>query len=110
MYLFAVSDELSGGTGGIILIILLLIITAVVFAIKFALDIAVSKKLIPKYYDEGFEEHEQNYNSPGHLYAIKNDTPKKRYATNRTRNSGYTIIPQEKLFVLENPANKDRGY
>lgn len=105
MFLTSVSDELSSGTGGIILIILLLIITAVVFAIKFALDIVINKKLAPKYYEEGFEEHEHS----NHLYAIKNEPKKRRSAPSPKSSSGYTIIPKDKLFILENPVNKDRS-
>jgi hypothetical protein len=91
--LLCFSDEISAAGGGIILIIALLIITAAVFVVKFALDIALNKKLFPHEHNE-----EKNY-----IYALKNE-PKKRHHKSAAK---YTIIPENKLFILENPSLKD---
>lgn len=106
--LYLCFEELSGGTGGIILIILLMIITAVVFAIKFAIDIALNKRFAPK----GNEE--KNFDSRGneYFYAIKNEPQRRKRPPSRPPQSSpqYTIIPQDKLFILENPSKKDKKY
>lgn len=96
LYIFF--EELSAAAGGIILMIILLIVTAVVFAIKFALDIALNKGLRAARQPQ----HEDERGAP--LYAVKNESaPRKRKTASR---SAYTIVPGDKLYILENP--KDR--
>ena len=64
-------EELSAVEGGIILMIILLIATAVVFSVKFALDIALNKKLSAR------DEQLPRQDTPT-LYAIRGNTPPKR--------------------------------
>jgi len=101
------SEDLSAASGGLILIIVLLIITAVVFAIKFALDIALNKKLTYSY-EKDEPKQSQSYRENNYLYAIKNDTPKRQTRTRTTKKPQYTIIPENKLFILEKPSAKDK--
>ncbi|NLK17377.1 MAG: hypothetical protein GX304_02485 [Clostridiales bacterium] len=89
-------EELSAVEGGIILMIILLIATAVVFSVKFALDIALNKKLSAR------DEQLPRQDTPT-LYAIRGNTPPKR-----RRAGGYTIVPGDKLFILENPSERRR--
>ncbi|MDD4003260.1 MAG: hypothetical protein PHE12_03610 [Clostridia bacterium] len=99
------ANELSAASGALILFILLLIVTAAVFAIKFALDIALNKKL-----SQNEEPHFQQdtHSRNNKYYAVK--TPvKRRQGSNRSGDTRYTIIPEDKLFILENPSgNKDK--
>lgn len=104
MYKLSASDELSAMSGGLILIVLLLIITAIVFAIKFGLDIALNNKLSDR--TPEFKQYPQKQENRL-VYAIKNE-PVKRRTPPKTAKSNYTIIPEDKLYILENPANKDR--
>lgn len=99
------ANELSAASGALILFILLLIVTAAVFAIKFALDIALNKKLSQNeeaHFQQDTQSRQNKY------YAVK--TPaKRRQSTPRSGGAHYTIIPEDKLFILENPSgNKDK--
>lgn len=100
MIMFRLSEDLTAASGGLILIIILLIITAAVFAIKFSLDIALNKKLYN-------QENQTFYNEKEYIYAIKNETPKRRPRKD-TKKTKYTIIPQNKLFIFEKPSAKDK--
>jgi hypothetical protein len=90
------SPELSAGSGALILLVLLLIVTAAVFAVKFALDIALSKKLS--------QNPPPPQRQPEKIYAVKTSAKKRS-----SRMQRYTIIPEDKIFILENPSSgKDR--
>ena len=92
-------EELSAAEGGIILMIILLIATAAVFSVKFALDIALSKKL-----RAGKDEPQQPSQDRPTLYAIRGGSSPRR----KRSSGGYTIVPGDKLFILENPSERQR--
>lgn len=96
--MFILANELSAISGGIILIIMLLIVTALVFAVKFALDIALAKRL-------SVHEKPQEKNF---VYAVQNQTPRKKRTPSKA--AKYTIIPENKLFILENPSNREKRF
>jgi len=98
--MFLLLNELSSASGALILFMLLLIITAVVFAIKFALDIALNRTLNSMPDMQNQREEPQNK-----IYAIKAPSKKRQ---NSSRLPRYTIIPEDKLFILENPTKKDK--
>lgn len=101
--MFSISTELSAAEGGIILILLLLIISAAVFTIKFALDIALNKKLTHSFFDTELPPAEKQSKGKT-LYAFKsegNEPAKKRTQTRKQPQPYYTVIPEDKLFVLQ---------
>ena len=78
--------------------IILLIATAAVFSVKFALDIALSRKLRAR------EEEPPPRQDRPTLYAIRGGSSPRR----RRSGGGYTIVPGDKLFILENPSERHR--
>lgn len=96
------TQDLTAMQGGLILLIILLIVSACVFAIKFALDIALSRKLSTL--NNNTEKNQVQQQKEKIVYAIKNSVqkaPTQRKRITRTLDNGYTLIPEDKLFVLK---------
>jgi len=87
--------------GGVALLALFVIITAIVFIAKFVLDCALNKKLASlekPAKNDNQKERPVPKDEDGYIYAVK--TEKKRKGNPKAE---YTVIPQGKLFRMENP-------
>ena len=87
--------------GGLVLFILFVFITASVFIIKFVLDYALNKKIADL--EKGAEKNIKGKTKErpvkgGYVYAVK--TEKKRKGKSSPE---YTVIPKDKLYIMENP-------